>query len=186
MQGLRRAPAAPGRARFELGCDDQRDVVRRLLANLIGDAPALAAIDAWLEAFTLNAAIEWMTLACCPDARVAQQLERTGLRLRQCTTLVPTECGPAPLGWVAAADARALDLCRTMDAQPVRVIDLRTGADETYPSFFRAAKAAMKRARAGAGPFDLVVNDFTYVRVVRPGLWFGRWPADANDAIQKR
>jgi hypothetical protein len=190
-RGRLRVVAAPERrARFELACDDQRELLRGLLSNLHGHAPATSLVDAWLEHFTLGDAIDWITIPCCPDALIAQQLRRIGLDARQSATLVHTECGPAPLGWVAAADPRALDHARDLyeaaKREPVSMIDLTLRTTETFPSFFRAAKAAMKRVRAGAGPFDLVIGNFTYVRVVQPGRWFGRWPADANDAIQKR
>jgi hypothetical protein len=189
-RGLRAAPAPERRACFELSCEHQRQLLRGLLTNLHGHAPALSLIDAWLEHFALANAIDWITIACCPDALIAKQLQRIGLDARQSATLLRTECGPAPLGWVAAADPRALDHARELyeaaRRAPVQVIDLVKRTCESFPSFFRAAKSAMKRVRAGAGPFDIIVGDFTYVRVVQPGRWFGRWPADANDAIQKR
>lgn len=189
-RGLRVLDAPERRARFELSCGHQRELLRGLLANLHGHAPATPLVDAWLEHFVLGDAIDWITIACCPDALIAEQLRRIGLDARQSAMLVRTECGPAPLGWVAAADPRALDHARDLfDAasrEPVCLIDLDRRTTESFPSFFRAAKAAMKRARTGVGAFDLVVGGFAYVRVVQPGRWFGRWPADANDAIQKR
>lgn len=189
-RGLRALAAPEQRARFELSCEHQRELLSGLLANLYGHTPATSIVEGWLEHFALGDAVDWITIPCCPDALIARQLQRIGLDARQSATLVRTECGPAPLGWVAAADPRALDHARELfeDArrQPVQVIDLARRTTESFPSFFRAAKSAMKRVRAGAGPFDLVVGDFTYVRVVQPGHWFGRWPADANDAIQKR
>lgn len=189
-RGPRTVAAPEQRVRFELACEHQRELLGGLLANLYGHAPSTSIVDSWFEHFALVDAIDWITIPCCPDALIARQLQRIGLDAHQSATLVRTECGPAPLGWVAAADPRALDHARELfDAarrQPVQVIDLVARTTESFASFFRAAKSAMKRVRAGQGPFDLVVGDFTYVRVVQPGRWFGRWPAEANDAIQKR